>query len=417
MIDRLYRLWSQRKAAVVIVVLVTSGAVLGAVRLIAHSPSVPTLTIQRGEFVDSVEFRGEIKALKSIGINAPAEAGELQVLKIVADGAQVKKGEAIVEFDKTKPQQELAQFRSGLKSAEAEIDQARAQARLTEEEDSTAVIKARYDMEVAKLEASKKEIVSKIDGAEAQLKVADAEQKLQEAEQKLASDRTASKATIQSKIDASHKAAYDVQRTEQALTRMSLVAPIAGMVSLIRTWRPEGESAFKPGDRTWAGAPIAELPDVSTLKVSARVEETERGRLELQQGASIHMDAIADRQFSGKIENISTIATSDFSGGWPFPRNFDLRITLDQTDPRLKPGMTAKLTVVVERIPNAITLPAQASFQKSGQTVAYIWDGSKFQERTIEIGRRSGDRVLVVRGLKPAERVALRDPSSGGGQP
>ena len=320
MVDRLHRLWSQRKAAVVIVVLVTSAVVLGAVRLIGHSPSVPTLIIQRGEFVDSVEFRGEIKALKSIGINAPAEAGELQILKIAADGAQVKKGDAIVEFDKTKPQQELAEFRSGYKSAEAEIDQARAQSRLTEEEDSTAVIKARYDLEVAKLDASKKEIVSRIEGAEAQLKVSDAEQKLHEAEQKLASDRTASKATIQSKIDASHKAAYDVQRTERALTRMALVAPITGMVSLIRTWRPEGESAFKPGDRTWAGAPIAELPDVSTLKVSARVEETERGRLALQQGVSIHMDAIADRQFSGKIENISTIASFRFlAGDGPFP--------------------------------------------------------------------------------------------------
>ena len=95
MIDRLYRLWGQRKAAVVMVVLVTSGAVLGAVRLIGHSPSVPTLTIQPGEFVDSVEFRGEIKALKSIGINAPAEAGELQILKIAADGAQLKKGEQL----------------------------------------------------------------------------------------------------------------------------------------------------------------------------------------------------------------------------------------------------------------------------------------------------------------------------------
>ena len=79
--------------------------------------------------------------------------------------------------------------------------------------------------------------------------------------------------------------------------------------------------------------------------------------------------------------------------------------------------MTAKLTVVVDRIPNAITLPAQASFQKSGQTVAYVWDGSKFQERSIEIGRRSGDRVLVVKGLKAEERVALKDPSPGGGQP
>ena len=165
----------------------------------------------------------------------------------------------MVEFDKTRTQQELAQFRSGLKSAEAEIDQAKAEARLKEEEGTTAVIKARYDLEVARLDASKSEIVSRIEGAEAKLKVADAEQKLREAEKKLASDRTASKAAIQGKIDASRKAAYDVQRTERALSRMSLIAPIGGMVSLIHVWRPEGDAAFKPGDHTWPGAPIAEL--------------------------------------------------------------------------------------------------------------------------------------------------------------
>ncbi|HEX4489115.1 MAG TPA: efflux RND transporter periplasmic adaptor subunit [Terriglobales bacterium] len=415
--ERFSRLWQQRRIAVIAVVLVTSGVVVGAVRMMGHTPPVPILTVHRGEFVDSVQFRGEVKALKSVEINAPAEAGELQILKIAADGTQVKKGDSIVEFDKTKTDQDLAQFRSGLKSAEAEIDQARAQARLTEEEDSTAVAKARYDVEVAKLDASKQEIVSKIEGAEAKLKVADAEQKLHEAEQKLASDRISSKATIQSKIDASQKAAYDVERTERALTKMALTAPLSGMVSLVRIWHPEGQSAFKPGDRTWPGAPIAELPDVSTLRITARVEETDRGRLAIQQPVAVHLDAIVDRQFNGKIEKISTIASSDFTGGWPFPRNFDLSIALDETDPRLKPGMTAQMTVVVERIANAITLPAQASFQKSGQSVAYIWDGSKFQERAIEIGRRSGDRVLVTKGLNPDERVALQDPLGGNSQP
>ena len=220
MIERLSRLWNQRKASVIVVVIATSGVVAGAVRWMGHSPSVPTLTVQKGEFVDAVQFRGEIKALKSVVINAPAEAGELQVLKIAADGTQVKKGDAIVEFDKTRTEQELAQFRSGLKSAQAEIDQARAEARLKEEEGSTAVLKARYDVAVAKLDASKQEIVSRIEGAEAKLKVADAEQKLRELEQKLASDRNASKASIQIKIDASRKAVFDVQRTERALTRM-----------------------------------------------------------------------------------------------------------------------------------------------------------------------------------------------------
>ena len=266
---------------VVVVLLVGSGVVFGAVRYSNRSPEVPTFDVKRGEFIDSIQFRGEVKAMKSVTISAPAEAGDLQIIKIAADGTQVKQGDVVVEFDKTKTEQDLAQHRSTLKSAQAEIEQAEAQARLTEEEDVTAVMKARFDVETAKLDASKQEIVSKIEGAEANLKVADAEQKLHEVEEKLKADRAVNKATIESKIEASKKAAYDVQRAEHALTKMTLPAPSAGMISLISMWHPGGEAPFKPGDRAWPGAPMAELPDVSTLRVSARADETERGRLAL----------------------------------------------------------------------------------------------------------------------------------------
>jgi HlyD family secretion protein len=411
-ISRMKQLWIRRKVMVVaVVLLVGSGVVFGAVRYSNRSPEVPTLDVKRGEFIDSLQFRGEVKAMKSVTISAPAEAGDLQIIKIAADGTQVKQGEAVVEFDKTKTEQDLAQRRSTMKSAQAEIDQAKAQARLTEEEDVTAVKKARFDVETAKLDASKQEIVSKIEGAEANLKVADAEQKLHEVEAKLTADRAVNKATIESKVEASKKADYDVKRAESALAKMTLPAPATGMISLISTWRPGGEAPFKPGDRAWAGAPIAELPDVSTLRVSARADETERGRLALNQTVSAQLDAIPDRQFTGKIEQISTIATIDFSAGWPIPRNFNLVIALDQADARLKPGMTAQLTVVVDRVPDALTIPVEASFQKSGQTVAYVWQGSKFQERVIEVKRRSRDRILVAKGLIAGDRVALKDPT------
>ena len=413
MIARMRQFWIRRKAIVVAAaLLVGSGVVLGAVRFSTRSPEVPTWDVKRGEFVDSVQFRGEIKAMKSVTISAPAEAGDLQIVKIVADGTQVKQGDVVVEFDHTKTEQDLAQDRSVLKSAQAEIEQARAQARLTEEEDVTAVMKARFDVETAQLDAGKQEIVSRIEGAEAKLKVADSAQKLHEVEEKLSSDKAVNKATIESKIQASKKVAYDVQRAENALTQMTLHAPSAGLISLVPLWRPGGESPFKPGDRAWPGAPIAELPDVSTLRVSTRADETERGRLALGETVNAQLDAIPDRQFTGKIEQISTIATIDFSAGWPIPRNFNLQIALDQTDSRLKPGMTAQLTVIVDRVPNALTIPVEASFQRSGKTIAYVWESSKFQERVIQVGRRSRDRILIASGLRPGDRVAMKDPTA-----
>ena len=404
-------LWRKRRALVVVFALAAaSAAVFGLVHYSGNAPAVPTFQVKRGEFLDALEFRGQLKAMKSVTISAPSNAGDLQILKIATDGAQVKKGDAVVEFDPSKTTQDLAQDQSVLKSADAEIEQARAQARLNEEVDTTAVMKEKYNVEVAKLDASKSEVVSRIEGAEANLKVADAQQALHEAEEKLKSDTAVDEATIEDKKHASRKAEFDAQRAETALAAMTLKAPADGTISLLSIWHNGGESPFKAGERAWPGSPLAELPDAASLRIAARVDETERGRLAIAQPVTLQLDAIADRQFTGRIERIGTIASSDFSAGWPVPRNFDLEIGIDQADPRLKPGMTVQITVIVDRVPDAITIPAQASFLKSGETVAYVWNGSAFQERAIQIERRNRDRILVSSGLKQGDLVALKDP-------
>jgi HlyD family secretion protein len=413
MLDRLKRSLRQHKAAaIVIVVLAGSAILLGSVRLGRRSPSVPTIEITRGDFLDSLQFRGEMKALKSVTISAPADAGDLQIIKLSSEGTTVKPGDVVVDFDKTKTEQDLAQYRSTLKSTEAEIAQARAQARLDDEQDKTAVLKARYDVESAKLEASKQEIVSKIEGEEARLKLADSEQALLQAEAKEKSDKTLNDATIESKVQASAKAKFDEQRAEHALTQMTLRAPSAGTITLLQHWAGTNMATYRPGDHAWPGAAIAELPDSNTLRVSARVDETERGRLAPNQSVTVQFNSIADRQFTGHIEQIGEIASSDFSGGWPFTRNFALFIALDQTDSRFKPGITGDVNVLVERVPNAIVIPAQAMFQRSGQNVVYVWHSGEFEEIPIQVGRKSGDKILVAKGVSPGEKLALRDPTA-----
>jgi len=412
MMRRFRQLSARDKIVVVaVILLVASGVLFGAVRLGRRAPTVPTIEVKRGEFLDSLQFRGEVKALKSVTISAPAEAGDLQIIKISPEGTVVKPGDVVVEFDKTKTEQDLAQFKSALTSAEAEIGQAKAQARLAEEQNKTTVLKARYDVETAKLEASKQEIVSRIEGEEAKLKLADAEQKLRETETKQKSDEALNKATIESKVQASKKAQYDVTRADRALGQMRQRAPSAGTISLLQHWGGSGMVMFRPGDRVWPGAAIAELPDASTLRFTARVDETERGRLALSQPVTVQLNAIPERQFTGHIEQIGAIASLDFNSGWPITRNFILEVGLDQSDPRFKPGITGDVTVVVDKVPNAIILPAQALFQKSGQNVAYVWHGEEFEERAIEISRRSSDKILVAKGVSAGDKVALRDPT------
>ncbi len=411
--QKLLQLWIRRKVLLItIIVLAGSGVVLGAVRLSRRAPTVPTFEVKRGDFLDSLQFRGEVKALKSITLSAPAEAGDLQIIKLSAEGALVKPGDVVVEFDKTKTEQDLAQYRSTLKSAEASIDQARAQAKLAEEEDTTAVLKARFDVESARLEASKQEIVSRIEGEEAKLKLLDAEQKLREAETKQKSDFALNKSTIESTVQASSKAKFDVARAEKSLAQMMLRAPSQGTITILQHWASGNMLPYRTGDKAWPGAAIAELPDASTLRVTTRVDETERGRLAPNQPVTVQLNAIPDRQFTGKIDRISEIASVDFSGGWPFPRNFTLEVVLDQTDSRFKPGITGQVTVVVDHVADAISIPAQAMFQKSGQNVAYVWTGSQFDERDVEVARRSGDKIMIAKGLRPGEQVALRDPTA-----
>jgi RND family efflux transporter MFP subunit len=415
--SKLENLWRRRKGAVLLCSFVIFGfAGFGALRLARPAPLIPSALVQRGEFTDYVQLHGQAKALKSTIISAPYQAGDLQIIKLAQNGAQAKKGDVVVQFDATTLKQTLAQDQSTLKSSDAEIQAARAQARLKEEQDLTDVMKARFDVQSAKLDASKREILSKIDGEEADLKLADAQQKLKEMDEKLKADRDADAATIESKQQKRDQALYEVRQTDRGLDALTLRAPTNGIVTLQDNWRaagPMGNAApFKPGDRAWPGAEIAELPDLSTLEISARLDETERGRIQAGQTVSVRIDAIPDRDFTGRISQISTIASMDFSAGWPFPRNFTMDIVLSHSDSRLRPGMSANVRVIVDQVPNGITIPAAALFRKAGQSVVYVLHGTKVEQRAIEVSRRSGDRILIAKGLQPGERVALQEPAA-----
>lgn len=390
--------------------IVVFALILVRTRLASPEPRIPTGEVTRGTFEDFLPLRGEIKARRSITLNAPMRAGQLMIIKMAADGAPVKKGAVVIQFDPSKLEQTLSEDRSALKSAEAQIQQSAAQSRLTDQKDVTGLMTARFNLQSAQLDASKQAILSRIDGEEAQLKVADAKLALKQAEKQLKMDRAAAAADLADQKEKRNKAAFDVKRDETALAQMALRAPIDGVVTILNHWSPNGPHAYRPGDQVWSGAAIAELPDLSTLYFSARVDEIDRSRLETGQTATARVDALPGHEFPCQLKQISTLASIDFSAAWPFPRNFQVELSFGHSAAKLRPGMSATARVGVEKIANAIQIPAKAVFQKHGHPVAFVLNGSRFAEQPIQLGQRGEGMVVVTAGLMPGQRVAMEDP-------
>ncbi len=372
---------------------------------------VPTTAVTKGEFIDYMQVRGEVKAVRSIPLTAPTAAGDLQILELAKSGTNVKKGDVVVRFDPVPVQRTHAEKLSELKQAEEEIGKTEAQYRIQEQQAQTDLVKTRYDVQRAELDAATQEFLPRLEGEQKKVALASARERVREAERKLNALHDITKAEVASKRQKRDKARLDVQQAERQLGALQLVTPVDGVVAIMPNWRsccPPPE--FKAGDRAWPGMVIADVPDLATMRVTARLEEAERGRMQAGQPVVVRADAVPDRELIGKIADISTLARIDFSN-WPPQRNFDLIVQLDQVDPRLRPGMNTTVRVAVDRVADAVLIPVRAVFEKDGRSVAYVarprggWD-----ERVVKIARRGQEQLVVSDGVKPDERVALKDP-------
>src|SRR4029078_8683070 len=154
---------------------------------------------------------------------------------------------------------------------------------------------------------------------------------------KILSTKAAAEAELVGKIRKRDKAKFDVDRTNSSIAALILEAPADGTVNILENPRSGGPFGggveFREGDRAWAGASILELPDLSSIHLEARLDESDRGRLKVGQQATVKIEAVPGKDFQAKVDLISVLARVDFSSGWPPVRNFDLGLILADPDP------------------------------------------------------------------------------------
>jgi len=394
-----------------------SVAAVAALRRDTGKASLPTAIVTKTTFIDFLQLRGEVRPVRSVVLTAPSAGSDLQIVDLATNGSKVAAGDVVITFDPTQQERTLETKRSELKQAESEIEKAEAEQRRRVASAQSERDEAKKALERARLEIQGNELRARIDAENFVIAVSNAEEHVRELEKKIEGERIAAQADVAIARQKRDKALYDIKEAERIIGSLQVRAPIAGSISLLPNFRAggPGRSApeFRRGDRAWFGAQVAELPDLTSVQMTARVDEADRGRIQIGSGVRVRVDAVPDQELTGTLKDISVVAKPDFTT-WPPVRNFDLVVALSDSDPRLRSGMSASARVELDRLPNVLVVPTGAVFQKGAATIVYLVKRGDVESRPVTVLRRGRDQIAIASGIGEGDRVSLKEPEQEG---
>jgi multidrug efflux pump subunit AcrA (membrane-fusion protein) len=379
---------------------------------------IPTAKVERRDYVDYVRARGELRSARSATIAAPA-VPNLTIVRLAESGKPVRAGQVVVEFDSSSQEDLYIQRTTAVREADSEIKQAEAQHSIADEDNAMAIMQAQYNVERAELEASKQEILSEIEGLKNRVDVEVTKGVLSQAKTAAEATDLSQTADLRRIAERKDKAQRDLSTSQSYLREMVLHSPTDGILHVLENNRASGQFGtsrppFQEGDTVWTGAVIAEIPDLSSLVIDFRIDELDRGRVQVGQPVRARVDAVPDLLLEGEVEWLSPIATLVFRR-FPPEKSFPARSAIREIDPRLRPGMSISVEIVVERRPDELIIPAKAGFQVEGKPAVYVQRGAEFVPQPIEVLARNSSEI-VVRGVEEGQVIALENPELNRGR-
>ena len=198
-------------------------------------------------------------------------------------------------------------------------------------------------------------------------------------------------------------ATLDAQITalEATLSLAQLTAPFAGTVTEVST---------RVGVPVQPGTVALRVDDLSTLWVVADISEFDIPAVAPGQDVDITFDGLPYDTFHGTVDEVAAVGVPDRASG---AMNFPVRIRLDDADARIRPGMTAAVTIFTQTYSDVLLVPNRAVRVVDGQPTVYVLRGGQPQPVTVRLGASSGEYSVLLEGdLAEGDRIVLNPPSA-----
>ena len=211
-------------------------------------------------------------------------------------------------------------------------------------------------------------------------------------------------ASLQTKLELEEE---ELEHLNEQIAACTITAPGPGVVVYANLRGRREQDQIREGSTVRERQGIINLPDVTKLKVGCRIHESLIGAVQAGQPVQIHVDARPDRVYNGKVSSVASVASQ---GDWP---NTDLREYATEivlTDPPetisdLKPGLTAKVEIIVDSRQNVMQVPVQCVVAVAHERLAWVMTDDGPERRTLTIGKANTSHIEILDGIAEGERV------------
>ncbi len=350
---------------------------------VGQAKSITTAAVRRDTVPRAIDAVGTLAAVDQVTVSAETDG---TVRAILADlGDRVKAGQVLARLDNERQEYALQQQQATLARALAQYGASDPQ-QLPEVDQTPDVRRAAAELEQARraferaTELSRRKLLSQQDFDDAQ-------------------------AELQTR-----RAAYDVALQGARNLRASIQGSEAAMKLSGRQLRDTDIRApfdgyvekrlINLGELVKAQMPVMSIVRLDPLKVTAEIPEKMTPWIDTGRPVELHVDAYADRTFTGKVTRISPAVNTA-------TRAFPFEAVVPNPDGALKPGTFVRVHVQSAKVDEVLTLPYAAIQYRYGVNRVFVVKGNRLEMRELQLGERLGDRVEVTSGVAAGERVAV----------
>ncbi len=187
-----------------------------------------------------------------------------------------------------------------------------------------------------------------------------------------------------------------LDRAQAAENRTLLLAPYDGLITAVNA---------EVGALVAPGVPVVEIVDVSPLRLTVQIDEIDVRAIRVGQAATVKLDALSDVQLRATVEEVALVPEN--SNGIV---SYGATVRLDDADPRVRVGMTADASVIVDSRSGVLVVPNQyirLDRQRGGAYVNRVQSDGTLLEVAVTLGLQGQDRSEVIAGLRQGDVIAV----------